>query len=89
MKILILGSDGFIGYHLSNSILADNRFSDVKIVGVDKYKTRTDMLPQDDRFEFHQLNIMEDHNIIDKLIEECDVLLPFVAIGIWSLFKSV
>lgn len=33
MKILILGSDGFIGYHLSDSILKDDRFSDVKIIG--------------------------------------------------------
>ena len=86
MKILILGSDGFIGYHLSNSILTDDRFSDVKIVGVDKYKTRTNMLPQDNRFEFHQLNIMEDHGVIDGLIKECDVLLPFVAIATPKLY---
>lgn len=86
MKILILGSDGFIGYHLSDSILKDERFGDVKIVGVDKYKTRTNMLPQDDRLEFYQLNIMEDHDIIDKLIEECDVLLPFVAIATPKLY---
>ena len=29
MNILILGSDGFIGYHLQESILKDDRFKDV------------------------------------------------------------
>jgi nucleoside-diphosphate-sugar epimerase len=37
MNILILGSDGFIGYHLSESILKDDRFKDSTITGVDLY----------------------------------------------------
>jgi nucleoside-diphosphate-sugar epimerase len=59
MKILILGSDGFIGYHLTSSILQDDRFKDVSIVGMDLYKTRTNMIPDDDRFTFHQGDIIK------------------------------
>jgi len=81
MKILILGSDGFIGYHLTSSILQDNRFDDVSIVGVDLYKTRTNMIPADSRFTFYQGDIIKDRDLVDKLINECDVILPFVAIA--------
>jgi len=86
MKILILGSDGFIGYHLQESILKDDRFKDVTLVGVDKYFTRTDLLPEDERLNFHQLDIIKEREAIDKLIEECDVLLPFVAIATPKLY---
>ncbi len=78
MKILILGSDGFIGYHLSESILKDPRFANAEIVGVDLYNNRTHMLPQDNRLKFYQFNILNDTTTVDKLIEECDVILPFV-----------
>jgi len=86
MNILILGSDGFIGYHLQESILKDDRFKDVKLVGVDKYFTRTNLLPEDDRLNFHQMDIIEDRETIDELIADCDVLLPFVAIATPKLY---
>lgn len=86
MNILILGSDGFIGYHLQDSILKDDRFADVKLVGVDKYFTRTDLLPEDERLNFHQMDIIKDREKIDELIAECDVLLPFVAIATPKLY---
>jgi len=81
MKILILGSDGFIGYHLTSSILQDSRFDDVSIVGVDLYKTRTNMIPADSRFTFYQGDIIKDRDLVDKLMSECDVIMPLVAIA--------
>jgi len=86
MKILILGSDGFIGYHLTSSILQDSRFDDVSIVGVDLYKTRTNMIPADSRFTFYQGDIIKDRDLVDRLIQECDVILPFVAIATPKLY---
>lgn len=86
MNILILGSDGFIGYHLQESILKDNRFKDTTITGVDLYNNRTYMLPNDARKEFHQLNVLTDKEQIDTLISKCDVLLPFVAIATPKLY---
>ena len=86
MNILILGSDGFIGYHLSESILKDDRFKDSTITGVDLYNNRTHMLPKDKRLVFHQLDVLKDRNEIDTLIAKCDVLLPFVAIATPKLY---
>jgi nucleoside-diphosphate-sugar epimerase len=86
MNILILGGDGFIGYHLSESILEDDRFNDTKIVSVDLYNNRTHMLPKDSRHVFHQLDVIKERNKIDELIAGCDVLLPFVAIATPKLY---
>ena len=86
MNILILGSDGFIGYHLSESILKDDRFKDSTITGVELYNNRTHMLPEDKRLVFHQLDVLKDRNEIDTLIAKCDVLLPFVAIATPKLY---
>ena len=81
MKLLILGSDGFIGYHLTDSILNDYRFSSWNIVGVDANKTRTNLLPESSKFEFHQMDVVKDRQKVDKLILEADVVMPLVAIA--------
>ena len=81
MKLLILGSDGFIGYHLTDSILKDYRFSSWDIVGVDANKTRTNLLPDSSKFEFHQMDVVKDRQKVDKLILEADVVMPLVAIA--------
>jgi len=81
MRILILGSDGFIGYHLIDSILSDENFRNVKIVGVDTNFTRTSKLPQDSRFEFFKANIVESRAFIDEQITNADVVMPLVAIA--------
>jgi nucleoside-diphosphate-sugar epimerase len=83
MKLLILGSDGFIGYHLTESILKDDRFSDWSITGIDTNKTRTNLLsvsPSSD-FKFYKHNIMQDRDTVDKFIEESDIIMPLVAIA--------
>jgi nucleoside-diphosphate-sugar epimerase len=81
MKLLILGSDGFIGYHLTSSILGDDRFADWKIVGVDTNETRTKMLPESNKFTFHRYSIVENREGVDKLIQESDIVMPLVAIA--------
>lgn len=85
MKILILGGDGFIGYHLTHSILEDARFADSSIVGVDLNANRVPMLPPSDRYKFVKANIQE-HDVIDELIKDADVILPFVAIATPKLY---
>lgn len=81
MKLLILGSDGFIGYHLTSSILDDVRFSDWEIIGVDTNKTRTNLLPNSKRFTFLKYNIVEHRAEIDELILSADIVMPLVAIA--------
>lgn len=83
MKLLILGSDGFIGYHLTDSILNDTRFANWQITGVDTNKTRTNMLTINSNisFKFYKHNIMEDRDTIDSYIQESDIVMPLVAIA--------
>jgi nucleoside-diphosphate-sugar epimerase len=81
MKLLILGSDGFIGYHLTSSIIQDERFSDWSIVGVDTNKTRTNLLPNSNHFQYKKFDITKDRDAIDDLIIEADVVMPLVAIA--------
>lgn len=86
MRLLILGSDGFIGYHLTNSILTDSRFDGWKIDGVDLNTARTNMLPKDSRFTFHKADIIQDKDLVDSLILEADVIMPLVAIATPKLY---
>ena len=86
MKLLILGADGFIGYHLTKSILGDDNFKDWKITGVDLNTARVNMLPSDDRFTFHKADIMRDRDLIDHLIQDSDVIMPLVAIATPKLY---
>lgn len=81
MKLLILGSDGFIGHHLSTSILNDDRFNDCIIQGVDNNYLRNNKIPYNDRFNFHLLDIIKRRDKIDELIEQSDVVMPLVAIA--------
>ncbi len=81
MKLLILGSDGFIGYHLTSSIIQDERFSQWSIVGVDANKTRTNLLPKSSLFQYVKLDITKDRNAIDQLILDADIVMPLVAIA--------
>ncbi len=81
MKLLILGSDGFIGYHLTSSIIQDERFSQWSIVGVDANKMRTNLLPKSSLFQYVKLDITKDRNAIDQLILDADIVMPLVAIA--------
>ncbi|NBP01542.1 MAG: bifunctional UDP-4-keto-pentose/UDP-xylose synthase [Proteobacteria bacterium] len=82
MNLLILGVDGFIGFHLTKGILTDKRFSvGWNIVGVDKNCQRVGGIPGSAVFKFIQKDICEDHSFIDNLIEQADIVMPLVAIA--------
>ena len=61
-KILVTGSAGFIGYHLSKSLLDDG----LEVIGIDNInnyydqklkKNRLEILKKNDNFTFHKLDI--------------------------------
>jgi nucleoside-diphosphate-sugar epimerase len=81
MNLLILGSDGFIGHHLSSSILKDSRFESYNITGVDTNYQRNNMIPYNERFTFHLLDIIKRRDKVDELIEAADIIMPLVAIA--------
>lgn len=78
MKILILGVNGFIGHHLSRTILET---TDWKVYGMDK---RSDRLAEEldhERFHFFEGDITINREWIEYHIKKCDVILPLVAIA--------
>jgi len=88
MKLLLLGGDGFIGYHLSNSILGDSRFAGWEIVSLDLNASRVHMLPDttDVAYTFKQIDIIKNRDIVDEYIKNADIIMPLVAIATPKLY---
>ncbi|NMA73509.1 MAG: NAD-dependent epimerase/dehydratase family protein, partial [Bacteroidales bacterium] len=73
MKILLTGVAGFIGFHLSNSLLK----SKYQVIGLDNLndyydpelkKARLKVLEQHDNFEFHKVDL-KDKQAVDNIFE--------------------
>ncbi|HXQ31154.1 MAG TPA: bifunctional UDP-4-keto-pentose/UDP-xylose synthase [Steroidobacteraceae bacterium] len=77
-KILILGVNGFIGHHLSRTILAD---TDWQIWGMDMQDDRVRPFIGSPRFHFFEGDITINHEWVEYHIRKCDVILPLVAIA--------
>jgi nucleoside-diphosphate-sugar epimerase len=77
-KILILGVNGFIGHHLSRTILAG---SDWQIWGMDMQDDRVRPFLGDPRFHFFEGDITINHEWVEYHIRKCDLILPLVAIA--------
>ncbi|NOZ37080.1 MAG: bifunctional UDP-4-keto-pentose/UDP-xylose synthase [Gammaproteobacteria bacterium] len=78
MNILILGVNGFIGHHLSKSILET---TDWTVYGMDMHSNRLDDIVEHDRFNFFEGDITINHEWMEYHIKKCDVILPLVAIA--------
>ena len=77
-KVLILGVNGFIGHHLSRTILAN---TDWQVWGMDMQDDRIKPLKGDPRFHFFEGDITINHEWVEYHIRKCDVILPLVAIA--------
>src|SRR5260221_2975602 len=77
-RILILGVNGFIGHHLSQSIL---RSTDWEIAGMDMQTDRIADLMDAPRFHFFEGDITINREWIEYNVKKCDVVLPLVAIA--------
>jgi nucleoside-diphosphate-sugar epimerase len=77
-KILILGVNGFIGHHLTRTILAN---TDWQIWGMDMQDDRVRPFKSDPRFHFFEGDITINHEWVEYHIRKCDVILPLVAIA--------
>ncbi len=79
MNILIIGAGGFIGSHLSETILREK--SEWKITAIDIASTKIEHLLHQPNFNFIKLNILEDDTLVEECIESCDMVLPLAAIA--------
>ena len=84
MKILVTGAAGFIGYHISNSLLKNN-FNVVGIDNLDSYysiklkKKRLDLLNKKKKFKFFKTDITS--NNLEKILKnyKFDIIVHLAA----------
>jgi UDP-4-amino-4-deoxy-L-arabinose formyltransferase/UDP-glucuronic acid dehydrogenase (UDP-4-keto-hexauronic acid decarboxylating) len=77
-RVLILGVNGFIGNHLSERLLQDDRY---EIYGMDIGSDAIDRLRSHPNFNFIEGDISIHTEWIEYHIKKCDVILPLVAIA--------
>lgn len=83
MKILILGANGFIGSHLSEAILAN---TDWHIHAMDLTQDKITTCLSHPRFHFKSGDMTKSQAWIRERIQECDVVLPLVAVATPALY---
>ncbi len=76
MRILILGGNGFIGSALTREILATR---DWDVVNLDLSSHRLEHFDGHRRFTFIRGDLRVMHDAVDRLIADCDVVLPLAA----------
>ncbi|GKW34233.1 bifunctional polymyxin resistance protein ArnA [Pectobacterium carotovorum subsp. carotovorum] len=77
-RVLILGVNGFIGNHLTERLLRDDRY---EIYGLDISSDAIACFLGDPRFHFVEGDISIHNEWIEYHIKKCDVILPLVAIA--------
>ncbi|ETK17712.1 bifunctional UDP-glucuronic acid decarboxylase/UDP-4-amino-4-deoxy-L-arabinose formyltransferase [Pseudomonas sp. FH4] len=77
-RVLILGVNGFIGNHLSERLLRDDRY---EVYGLDIGSDAIDRLRSHPNFHYVEGDISIHSEWIEYHIKKCDVVLPLVAIA--------
>jgi len=83
MNVLILGVNGFIGHHLTKSILEK---TDWNVYGMDLADDRLGKALFDPRFHFIEGDIAINREWIEYHVKKCDVVMPLVAIATPKLY---
>lgn len=83
MRVLILGANGFIGSHLSDAILAKTNWT---IDAIDLTQDKLSNCLNHPNFNFVNGDITKEKAWISDRIQNCDVVLPLVAIATPSLY---
>ena len=83
MNILILGANGFIGSHLSETILAKK---DWHVYAMDLSQDKIESCLSHPRFHFMVGDITKQKEWIREHIKKCDVVLPLVAVATPALY---
>ncbi|MDR1560967.1 MAG: bifunctional UDP-4-keto-pentose/UDP-xylose synthase [Holosporaceae bacterium] len=79
MNILIIGVGGFIGSHLSDEIIYNHE--DWRVIGIDITSSKVDHLLSKKKFKFIQADILKDFDLLEKQINECDIVFSLAAIA--------
>jgi UDP-apiose/xylose synthase len=84
MKILILGAGGFIGSHMVEHLI---RRDEHEIVGLDVTDEKLEGI-SGPRFQFRPCDIRRDGALVDRLIQDCDLVVDLIAYANPSLYVS-
>ena len=85
MNVLILGVNGFIGHHLSKTLMETMNWH---VFGMDVQSNRLADVINHERFHFFEGDITINHEWIEYHIKKCDVVLPLVAIATPATYVS-
>ncbi len=85
LKVLILGVNGFIGSHLSETIL---RTTNWEVYGMDLQQDKLEGCMGHPRFHFVEGDITINKEWIEYHVRKCDVVLPLVAIATPAIYVS-
>jgi nucleoside-diphosphate-sugar epimerase len=83
MRVLILGINGFIGYHLFNTI-TDR--TDWEVTGLDINDDRMSKHKNSSRLSFLKGDMAKETVWIEEQIKKCDVVVPLVAIATPAIY---
>jgi nucleoside-diphosphate-sugar epimerase len=83
MNILILGANGFIGSHLSETIL---KKKDWHIDALDLTQDKIENCLNHPRFHFTQGDMLKQKEWVREHIQKCDVIFPLVAVAMPALY---
>ncbi|HNY29909.1 MAG TPA: NAD-dependent epimerase/dehydratase family protein [Fibrobacteria bacterium] len=85
-RVVVLGSDGFIGSHLVEALLRAGRW---QVVGWDRELSRTaGLVGQYPSFVFRRLDLRDDRDRLDADIAEADVVVNLAALCNPSLYTT-
>jgi len=77
LKVLILGCGGFIGSHLTRSLIKE----DVIIHGLDLDKSNILDILKFKNFIFKKGDLNQNQKWVEKTIKNCDIIIPLIAIA--------
>ena len=84
MKILVTGAAGYVGTHLINRILEDDRFADYEIVGIDNFlvgnKENYELIRKDRRVNLLYGDIC-DANSMREMLKDVEIVYHLAAIS--------
>src|SRR5690554_1299469 len=85
MKILLLGAGGFIGANLTERLVADNVHD---VTALDIFSDKLENSIGHNRLRFVNHDISQDLDVLEKLVEEHDLIVDLVAFANPSIYVT-